>query len=474
MIFLKKLRPQQSFLILIALLTTNVALAHVKWFSGFDFLDKSKPTEEVTTPIYWLLTALSLVVISLLIVLDNKINDFAISKKFKNWLDGKQKYSKDVIRIAMFTVLFVSWVNNTVLTPELNADNDWISWVQFFIALLLLVKVADAISGFLLIGLYLYCGFQYGFFYMLDYYHFIGIATYLITIGSKNKKIANIGIPALYITLGLALIWLAFEKLYYPTWSKVLLEQNPNFAFGLPHDFFVQAAAFVEIGLGFMLLFGALGRTLAAVITLVFILTATAFGKVEVIGHTSLHAMLIVFILEGTGKFYKTPVERLGTTWKKILIGNLSYLFITLLALFMYSIIDEVQYNIALKDAKRTAVRSQHVSKMVDVSNSHGIPKITLMEILDEKHNMGHNLHVELDNWKFTPKNTGNAYKENQGHIHVYVNGKKHGRMYSNWYFLGDLKKGKNRISITLNGDDHTAFTIGEKMIGAEKEVNVK
>ncbi len=472
--FLKGIIPKKYVLILLTLFTTNIAFAHVKWFSGFDFLEKSKPLEDVITPTYLILSVLSLVVISLLIVLNNKINSYSISEKFKNWLNSKQKYSTDVIRIAMFTVLFVSWVNNTVLTPELVAVNDWISWAQFFVALLLLVKIADPFSGVLIICLYLFCGFNYGFFYMIDYYHFIGIAIFLIVTGSKNKKIANIGIPALYITLGLGLIWLGFEKLYFPTWSKTILEQNPVLTFGLANDFFVQAAAFIEIGLGFMLLFGALGRTLAAVITLVFILTAIVFGKVEVIGHTSLHAMLIVFILNGTGKFYKTPVERLGKTWKKIIVGNVSYIFITLLALFMYPVIADVQYNIALEDAKSNSNKSRHSSKMVDISNSSAIPKITLIEVIEEKHEMGYNLHVELDNWKFTPKNTGNPYKENQGHIHVYINGKKHGRMYSNWYFLGDLKKGKNNISVTINGDDHTVFTIGEKMIGAEKEIEIK
>lgn len=252
------------------------------------------------------------------------------------------------------------------------------------------------------------------------------------------------------------------------------MEQNPSLAFGLPHEFFLQAAAFVEIGLGFMLLFGALGRTLATVITLVFITTALIFGKIEVIGHTSLHAMLIVFILQGTGKFYKTPVDRLTTTWKKVIGGIIAYLAITTLALFMYKVVDNIHYGIALEKAKDTTTMSGHSPRMLDVSNSVAVPKITLMEIIEETSGMGHNLHVEIDNWVFTPENTGNTYKENQGHAHVYIDGEKHGRMYGNYYFLGTLEKGKHKISITLNGDDHTAFTLGTKMIGEEREIEIK
>lgn len=46
--------------------------------------------------------------------------------------------------------------------------------------------------------------------------------------------------------------------------------------------------------------------------------------------------------------------------------------------------------------------------------------------------------------------------------------------MYSNWFYLGKLSKGKHKVSLTINGDDHTAFTIGNKMIGVEREIIVK
>ena len=39
---------------------------------------------------------------------------------------------------------------------------------------------------------------------------------------------------------------------------------------------------------------------LALLITLVFFATTLVFGKLEVIGHTMLHAALIVFLIEGS------------------------------------------------------------------------------------------------------------------------------------------------------------------------------
>lgn len=459
------------------LLFGNELFAHVKWFTSFDFMDKSKETTEVANTIYWGLIALSIVVISILIILDKKMEKSNWSKKMNKWLDNREKYSLDVIRIAMFSVLTISWVNNTILTPELNTSSVFISWAEFLVALLLLIPRTVSIAGWLILALYGYCIYQFGFFYMLDYLHFLGIAIYFLTINMKNPKIKSIGIPALYITLGFALVWLAFEKLYYPAWSLYLLEQHPQLALGLPQEFFLQGAAFVEIGLGFMLLFGALERPLAAVITIVFITTSLIFGKTEVIGHTSLHAMLIVFILKGTGDFYNPPIDRwTKTTWKRIIIATISYLLLTTIVLFVYKQIANYQYNTAIEKAKEAPSHDmmQHSKKMIDVSDLENKPEFIETKILKEPHKMGYDIYVKLKNWTFTPQNVGNPYTQNQGHIHVYVDGKKAGRMYCNWFYLGKLSKGKHKIAITINGDDHTAFTLNNKMIGVEKEIFVE
>ncbi|MEM7109934.1 MAG: hypothetical protein AAF519_17035 [Bacteroidota bacterium] len=470
---LKRLRLPACAFVLMTLLYPLDLRAHVKWFSSFTFLEQSKTTEEVANLTYGGLTALSLVVISLLIILDKKINEATWNKKVNTWLDQRKKYGHYVITIATFTVLFVAWVNDTVLTPELTAKSDLLPWLQFFIALCVLIPVTTAISGVLLIGLYTYCIVDYGFFYMLDYLHFVGIGIYLATIHSNNLKISKSAIPALYVTLGFSLIWLAFEKLYYPSWTLQILEQQPQLAMGFPHNFFIQAAAFVEIGLGFVMLFGALERLVAAIITVVFITSSLFFGKVEIIGHTSLHAILILFILTGTVGVYKPPINRMWTTAKKLILGNLSYLAITLIILFAYKAVSEQQYLWAKEKAARTGTINDHSPRRVEVSPSERIPEVTFMEITKEALDMGYNLQVELRNWTFTPALVGQSYTENQGHIHVYVDGKMAGRMYSNWFYLGDLPKGRHKIAITLNGNDHSAFTIHGQMIGAEREIDV-
>jgi hypothetical protein len=100
----------------------------------------------------------------------------------------------------------------------------------------------------------------------------------------------------------------ALEKMIYPQWGLYVLEQNPQLSLGLPLQFFLLAAAFVEFSLGYLLIINLLQRPLALVITLVFFTTTLIFGKVEVIGHTAIHAALVVFLLEGPGGVFKPPI----------------------------------------------------------------------------------------------------------------------------------------------------------------------
>lgn len=108
--------------------------------------------------------------------------------------------------------------------------------------------------------------------------------------------------------MGFSLCWVALEKIVYPQWALYLLDQHPQLTLGLEMRFFLLAAAFVEFSLGYLLIINLLQRPLALVITIVFFLTTTVFGKLEVIGHTPIHAALIVFLLQGPGTTWQPPI----------------------------------------------------------------------------------------------------------------------------------------------------------------------
>ena len=86
----------------------------------------------------------------------------------------------------------------------------------------------------------------------------------------------------------------------------------------------------------------------------------------------------------------------------------------------------------------------------------------------------GYNLFIKLENFILTPMDVGKKNKSNSGHIHLYVNDIKIGRVYSNWFHIPgryfSLKE--NIIRITLNSNLHDSFAINGNPI--ESEIKVK
>ena len=451
---------------LLMLLLPAISYAHVKWFTGFTFLDKPLELTAVVNQVYLGLAALSVIVISALVFADKRADDLSWYRKINLWLSEKQKYSFIVMRIAMAAVFLISWAQGTLLTPELLSRFDWLIWLQFFLAVMLFFPRSSGIAGLGLIFIYIMAVFEFGIFHMLDYLHFVGVGIYLFTYNLSNERLKEIGLPALYFTIGFSLIWLAYEKLYYPSWGLYLLEQNPQLALGLPKEFFLQAAAFVEISLGYLLIIGLLERPLAAVITVVFFLTTLVFGKLEVIGHTPLHAALIVFLFNGTGRIYKPPIAIHDSIFMRIGFAAVNFIIVITVFLFAYSFSSSKQYETALAEAQ-TEEGNVHGAKMLDISDEETVPEFTNIEVVKEN-DESYNLHVEIENWKFTPELIGQTTRLNEGHAHVYVNGIKTGRMYSNWFHLGDLHPSEHQIAVVLNGNDHTAFVVEGEVIGAE------
>lgn len=71
----------------------------------------------------------------------------------------------------------------------------------------------------------------------------------------------------------------------------------------------------------------------------------------------------------------------------------------------------------------------------------------------------------------FEPETEPLEHKEGQGHGHLYLNGLKLQRMYSNTATIGALPAGQHIISVTLNSNDHRAFSVEGAPITASAEV---
>ena len=325
---------------------TEAFYAHVKWFSEFSFQEKPNELSDLIKPLNIFFIFLSIIVFSVFLMLDEKISRTQWMQKTNGFLSSHREKALDIIRFSICAVLLLSWQADSLLVPKLEIkDHSWLGWMQFFTIFLLFFRKTLIYASFSLLFLFFMGTQLFGFFYMLDYTNILGVIYYLFTSRLKNEKLRASGVPVLFFTLGFSLYWLGFEKLYYPGWSNYLLELHPVLTLGLPAEFFLPAAAFVEIGLGYLLIQGIFERPLAIIITLVFLLTSMVFGKVEIIGHTLLHATLIVFLLEGKGTFSKPPAYFYDTTLKRSIFVSLSYLIFTFILGALYSIFSHTVHH---------------------------------------------------------------------------------------------------------------------------------
>lgn len=81
-------------------------------------------------------------------------------------------------------------------------------------------------------------------------------------------------------------------------------------------------------------------------------------------------------------------------------------------------------------------------------------------------------LKVDTENFTFSPEKVGlTAPSYNEGHAHLYVNGKKINRLYGSYYNLGNLKHGKNEIKVSLHSNNHGALMYEGSLIAQQTVV---
>ncbi len=287
-----------------------VSLAHVKWFAEpWSFADQPTPISQLITPITIGLLLFTMFALALAVFIDVRLQAITWYTQIMAWFEARKNYAPLVLRIGLGMTLMLAWQDDKLLSPDLDISRTEIGWLEFVLALLLIFPRTTPLAGVGVLALYGVGILEHGAFYMLDYFIFVGVAIYLIVANVTNPRVRALRIPALYFSVGFSLFWVAIEKLVYPQWGLAILADREFLTLGLDPLFFLTAAAFVELALGYLFIIGLLERPMAIVVTLVFFTTSLVFGKVEVIGHTIIHAALIVFLLEGTkNRLYPAPI----------------------------------------------------------------------------------------------------------------------------------------------------------------------
>lgn len=431
------------------------AEAHVKWFSDYDFQHPPVNFQQLNTPTFWGLFLLSVVSLPIFVWLDKIAEKSYLYRKTNQFLDQYENNGPLIMRVTMGAVLLMSWQSNTIIAPEIAIPSLTWGWIQFAMALCLLLRQTVFITGVGIIAFYILGISMHGFFHMLDYVIYPAAGLYLIFSHLKNERYRNYDLPALYSGLGFSLCWVAFEKLLYPGWGYEVLGKAPALAMGLPQNFFLLASAFIEFTLGFLLIICLLHRPLAAIITLVFFITTTYFGKTEVMGHLIIHGALLVFIVRGPGHYYQAPIRWFKPAWARSLFAAATFILFFWLAFIPYQQMAQETYAQALK---RSAFFEEKHVLPPDIT-----PPTVKIEAFKDPMG-GWNIHLITTNYKFLP--LGDEVKDGvvQGHAHLLTNGQFIGMGYGEWFFA-NLPPGKNDLKVILSSPKHKAYYHNNKTI---------
>lgn len=96
-------------------------------------------------------------------------------------------------------------------------------------------------------------------------------------------------------------------------------------------------------------------------------------------------------------------------------------------------------------------------------------PTVNLEVTEDAK--SGWNVKVITSNFTFTPQNVNGENVVGEGHAHLYVDGEKISRLYSNNFHYDENFDGTKTFRVTLNANDHSEYAVGEEVIAAEQTV---
>ncbi|WP_200901379.1 hypothetical protein [Paenibacillus sp. DMB20] len=293
------------------LLQRNGSFIHVKWFAK-DHEWVPLPMVQVVTPSFLFWAGFTLIILLLSSIFHESLEKIETIRSIRNGLSRLKPHTELILRVGLGLGLLLQLVNGSYLAPEFKPDSVWVSAVLAASAAGLAHKKTLRISGVLLLLLYIHASLHYGWFHVLDYLFYPGIVYYLFVCGTAFKKTAA---PVLYICTGLSLAWLAMEKLTIPKLAGSLIHDYGLPTFGFSVQDFVLISAFVELALAWAFIIGIMNRFTALMMTGIFLLTTFVFGYKEIIGHTIIHTLLILFLIEGTGertpfKFHRSPVLR--------------------------------------------------------------------------------------------------------------------------------------------------------------------
>lgn len=156
--------------------------------------------------------------------------------------------------------------------------------------------------------------------------------------------------------------------------------------------------------------------------------------------------------------------------FKKLLLVSTTVLCLTVIA----ENLGIARTNKIQADTRHSGLPSggtHYAHKTMEIPASQPIPSVDVTIHKDPM--KGYNLEAKVANFRFAPEDVSQAAKPGEGHAHLYINGEKITRLYSSWYYLENLKPGKNKITVSLNANSHQALVHNGKKIEDTETIDV-
>ncbi|MFC3040776.1 hypothetical protein ACFOGI_11005 [Virgibacillus xinjiangensis] len=318
--------------LLCIMLSPLISNAHVKWFT--EEAASKESIENILSPFFIAFALLVAVVLAAIPQLLPWLMNLETAKKIEDKLAGLRIYSRHLLKYGTALALAIQSFSGSMFAPEFIMTEPW-EPMAFWVAIGLLLiphHYATKLASIVLITLFTIVWSGTGWFHMLDYGFYIAI--FFVLLVGKTKW-ENWGFPFLYLGTGLSLCWVAVEKWVYPAMTLDIIERHTVPTFGFEPSIFIVMAAFIEFVVGYLLVVGILNRLLAALVTILFILTSTLFGVTEIIGHAMIHVILVIFIIEGVS-FYYPPIKMHKSRIDQMIFVFLNFIFVLATFILIY------------------------------------------------------------------------------------------------------------------------------------------
>lgn len=281
------------------------AQAHVKWFSSVVNCGTTplSPLDVLSRPLFLvLLAAAALTLLGVFLIERRTLPRFqAMHQQHAGWKQHFNLHAAWLLRIGV-CVYFLSLLTQggdqrIVLTPELSTRGTWVAVAQALIAALVLWRRTVPLACIGIVGLYAQGVWQAGWFHMLDYVYFLGVAVFLALDARHGATLHYVAFTILRVAAGFSFMWVSIEKWLYPQWTYDILEHElSQITMGLDLPFFVMSAGMVEFCLAFLLIVGRLSSQVASLILLLLMIGGIPLvGLIDAIGHAPLMIVLFIF-----------------------------------------------------------------------------------------------------------------------------------------------------------------------------------